>query len=206
MTTNKWANVPSIEIIEKTIANLKANGINAVLANNAHDAKEKALALIPEHAEVMTQTSVTTEHLNLATEINETRRFNSVRKTLMSMNRATQNLEMQKLGAAPVYTVGSVHAVTEDGKVVIASNTGSQLPSYVYGSSHVIWIAGAQKIVKNLDAAMKRIYEYVLPLESERARKAYGVDGSFVSKLLIINREVNPERAHLIIIPEALGF
>jgi hypothetical protein len=86
------------------------------------------------------------------------------------------------------------------------SNTGSQLPAYVYGADKVIFIVGTQKIVKNLDEAMKRVYEYVLPLESERAKKAYGVPGSFISKVLLINREMNPERIHLIFVNEKLGF
>lgn len=205
-TTKNWAIVPSIEIIAKTIANLKANGINAVLAKDANDAKGKVLALIPLQAEVMTQTSVTADTISIATSINESGKYNSVRKQLSTMSREIQGLEMQKLGTAPAYTVGSVHAVTEDGKIVIASNTGSQLPAYAYGSSQVIWIVGAQKIVKDLDQAMQRIYEYVLPLESKRAHKAYGVAGSFVSKILIINREVAPERIHLIFVPEVIGF
>src|SRR3989338_1720853 len=126
-TTKNWAIVPSIEIIAKTIANLKANGINAVLAKDANDAKGKVLALIPLQAEVMTQTSVTADTISIATSINESGKYNSVRKQLSTMSREIQGLEMQKLGTATAYTVGSVHAVTEDGKIVIASNTGSQL-------------------------------------------------------------------------------
>ena len=122
------------------------------------------------------------------------------------MNRETDHREMQRLGAAPEYVIGSVHAVTEDGKVIIASNTGSQLPGYAYSADHVIWVVGAQKIVKNVDEGIKRIYEYVLPLESERAHKAYGVEGSFVSKLLIMNREPNPNRIKIILIKEPAGY
>ncbi len=99
-----------------------------------------------------------------------------------------------------------MHAVTEDGKVLIASNSGSQLPAYAYGSGHVIWVVGAQKIVKNLDEGIKRIYEHSLPLESERARKAYGVPGSAVNKLLIINKEIIPGRITMILTKEKLGF
>jgi hypothetical protein len=122
------------------------------------------------------------------------------------MNRSTQSLEMQKLGAAPEWTIGSVHAITEDGQVVIASNTGSQLAAYAYGSPHVILVVGAQKIVNNLDDAMKRIYEYVLPLESERLRKAIGAPRSNVSKLLIINKEITVGRLTVIFVEEKLGF
>ena len=97
-----------------------------------------------------------------------------------------------------------MHAVTEDGKVIIASATGSQLPAYAYGSSHVIWVVGSQKIVKDLDEGMKRVYEYVLPLENERAKKAYG--GSSINKLLIFNKEGTAGRITMIIVKEKLGF
>jgi len=72
---------------------------------------------------------------------------------------------------------------------------------------HVIWVVGTQKIVKNVDEGMKRIYEYVLPLESVRLNKAYNIStGSFVSKLLILNREIVPGRITIILVKEKLGF
>ena len=121
------------------------------------------------------------------------------------MDQKIQGAEMKKLGAAPEWAIGSVHAVTEDGKVVVASATGSQLPAYAYGSLHVLWIVGAQKIVKDMNEATKRVYEYVLPLESERAMKAYGM-GSNVNKELIFNKEVTPGRITMIIVKEKIGF
>jgi hypothetical protein len=151
--------------------------------------------------------SVTIDTLGLSKEINETGKYNSVKAKLMKMDRKTQGLEMQKIGAAPEYALGSVHAVTEDGKLLIASNTGSQLPAYAFGASHVIWIVGTQKIVKDEDDGKKRIYEYVLPLESERINKVFNITvGSFVSKLLIINREIRPDRLTVILVKEKLGF
>ena len=103
--------------------------------------------------------------------------------------------------------MGSAQSVTETGQLVFASNTGSQLPAYAYGANHVIWVVGTQKIVPDLDTAMKRIYEYILPKESERANKAYNItSGSFVSKLLIINKEIKLGRAIVILVNEVLGF
>ena len=112
---------------------------------------------------------------------------------------------MQKLGAAPEWVVGSVHAVTEEGAVLIASASGSQLPAYAFGSSHVIWVVGAQKLVKNFDEGIKRLYEYSFPLEDERARKVYGM-GSGVNKILVINKEWMEGRITMIIVKEKLGF
>lgn len=101
--------------------------------------------------------------------------------------------------------MGSVHAVTQDGHILIASNSGSQLPAYAYSAAHVIWVVGTQKIVKNIEEGMKRIYEYCLPLEDARAQKAYGV-GSAVNKLLIVNVEKVPGRITIILVKEKLGF
>lgn len=199
--------LPTQKVIETTISALKANGMEALVVENGQQAKEKILELIPEGEEVMTMTSATLDALGVPQLLNDSGKYKSVRKELMSLNRETQHLQMNKLGSAPAYTVGSVHAVTRDGKVVIASNTGSQLAAYVYGAHHVIWVVGTQKIVANLDEATKRIYDYVLPLESERANKAYNITtGSFVSKLLIINREIRPNRITIILVKEKLGF
>ena len=203
----KWDRLADEKTIENTVAALKANGIDAQVAENRQEAKRKVLELIPESSEAMTMTSVTLDIIGLSEEINKAdSRFRPVRDKLYAMDRNTQVQEMNRLGAAPEFVVGSVHAVTEDGYVLIASNTGSQLPAYSFGALHVIWVVGAQKIVKNTDEGIKRIYEHSLPLESERAKKAYGVPGSAVNKVLIINKEVQPGRIKLILVKEKLGF
>ncbi len=201
-----WNALASNEVITQTIENLKKNGIQATVVENGAEAKDFVTKMIPEGAEVMTMTSVTLDTIGLAGELNESGKYDSVKAKLMKMDRKTQSREMQKMGAAPEWAVGSVHAVTSEGEVVVASNTGSQLPAYAYGSDHVIWVVGIQKIVKNREEAMKRLYEYVLPLESERARKAYGTEGSNVSKMMIFNREVNPARIQVVLVKESLGF
>ncbi len=202
---NKWEQLASDSQIKKAIDALGENGIEALVVDNGKKARDEVLKRIPKGAEVMTMTSMTLDSIGVSAQINESGNYNSVRNKLKLMDRATQGLEMNKLGAAPEYAVGSVHAVTEDGKVLVASNTGSQIPAYVYASPHVIWVVGTQKIVKDKDSGIKRIYEHTLPLESERAQKAYG-RGSNVSKLLIINKEVRPDRITLIFVKEKLGF
>ena len=202
-----WTKLATEESIRKTIAALKKNGINAVVVEEASEAKAKVFEMLPQGAEVMNMTSVTLDTIGIPDEINKSGKYNSVRNKLTSMDRQTQSLEMQKLGAAPEYTVGSIHAVTEDGKALIASNTGSQTSAYVYGSAHVIWVVGVQKIVKDLGEGIKRIYDYVLPLESKRMSKVYNKPiSSFVSKLLIINKEIKEGRLTIILVKENLGF
>src|SRR5689334_21692653 len=105
------------ESIQKTIDALKANGMDAIVVDTGDEAKEKVLSLIPQDAEVFAKTSETTRTIGLAEALDESGSYKSVRKELMSMDRETQGREMQKIGAAPEYIVGSVHAVTEDGHV-----------------------------------------------------------------------------------------
>lgn len=205
----QWDSLANDESLKKTVDALKNNGITAHIVDSAEDAKKKVLDLVPKKAEVMQMTSVTLDTIGITEPINDSGDYVSLRNKLSKLDRTKDHLEMQRIGASPEWTLGSVHAVTEDGKVVIASNTGSQLPAYAYGSSHVIWVVGTQKIVSNLDDAMTRIYDYILPLETKRARKAYNLPDTFdsnVSKLLIVNKEVNPERLTIIFVKEKLGF
>lgn len=203
---DQWNTLTDDATLEKVIAALKASGIEAEVVESAQEAKKRVLALIPKGSEVMTMTSQTLEATGISEGLNTSADFVSVREKLNAANQKDPNRQMKQLGAAPQYCVGSVHAITEDGHCLIASATGSQLPAYVYGSDKVIWVAGTQKIVKNTEEGLKRVYEYVLPLESERAKVAYGVPGSAVNKLLIFNKEIAPGRVRLILVKEKLGF
>ena len=193
---SRFAELATEEQIRRVVKALTVNGFKVEVVENGKEAKKTVLRMIPAGAEVMTMSSVTLETIGLAKEINESGKYDAVRLKLA---------QDKSLGSTPKWVVGSVQVVTEDGKLLMASNSGSQLPAYAYGANKVIWVVGAQKVVKNVDEGVKRIYEYVLPLENERARKAYGV-GSNVSKLLIINKEIRSERVKLILVKEKLGF
>jgi hypothetical protein len=206
---SSWNALPSNEIVEKTAAALKANGFEVVITANAEEAKRKALEWIPAKSEVFTMASATVDSIGLSAALNESGTYDSVRSKLGAMNGATQGREMRKLGAGPDISVGSVHALTQDGKFLVASLTGSQLPAYAYGAGTAIFVVSTKKIVKNLDEAWNRLVEHVVPLESARARKAYGLPESFnsgPSKVLIFNKEVQPGRVKIILMNEDAGF
>ncbi|MBU6389414.1 LUD domain-containing protein [Patescibacteria group bacterium] len=196
----------SEEQINRAVEALTANGFSVEVLPSGEAAKQRVLELLPEQAEVMNMTSVTLETIGVAKEILESGRYDAVRNRFKTLDAKTQASEKRKLGAGPDWALGSVHAVTEDGKVIIASATGSQLPAYLYGAGRVIWVVGTQKIVKDLEEGKKRVYEYVLPLESERARQAYGGAGSSVNKLAIIHKEGSAGRITLLLVKERLGF
>lgn len=201
----RWKTLADKTLLDKTIQALASNGIDAIAVNSTQEAKNRVLELIPEGSKVLTMSSVTLMDTGIADEINSSGKFDSVREKLSALDRKTDGEKMNQMGAAPQWALGSVQAITDKGEVLIASNTGSQLPAYSYAATNVIWVVGTQKIVSNLDEGLKRIYDYVLPLEDERAQKAYGM-GSNVSKMLIVNKEITPNRIKIIFVKEKLGY
>ena len=202
---NEFAQLADNEQIERTAKALEANGIHTLIAENSTDAKRMFFELIPEGAEIFLGASVTLEKLGIKDEVDKSGRFDALRPKMFAMNRETQGREIRKLGGAPDFAAGSVQAVTEDGHVLIASKMGSQLGPYASGAGQVIWVVGAQKIVKNLNEGLRRIEEYSRPLEEVHMQELYKV-GTEVNKILIVNKEVRPGRITMIIVKEQLGF
>jgi hypothetical protein len=201
----EFAKLAVDERIERTSKALEANGIQTLVAEDRAEAKRLFFELIPEGSEVFLGASVTLEQLGIVADVDQSGRFDAVRPRMYAMNRETQGREIRKLISAPDFAAGSVHAVTEDGHVLIASATGSQLGPYASGAGKVVWVVGAQKIVKNLDDGLRRLNEHVVPLEDEHMQQLYKV-GTSVNEMLIVNRATRPGRITMIIVKEELGF
>ena len=202
---NDWNKLADKKTVEEVIENLKPRNINAFFVQTSEEAKHKVLEIIPQGARVLASSSQTLEKIGLSQEIDESGKYISVRKEYMGFDHEKEADKIRISRSTPDYIVGSIHAITKKGEALIASNTGSQLAAYVSGAGKVIWVVGVQKIVENIDEGNKRIYEHVLPLESERLKKVYGVPSN-VSKLLLYNKEVDPTRVTIIFVNEVLGF
>ena len=201
----EFARLASDEQIERTAQALEKNNIKTLIAENAIEAKRMFFELVPEGAEVFLGSSVTLETLGIKDVIDTSGKYAALRPKMFALDRATQGREIRKLGGAPDYAAGSVHELTENGQVLIASNTGSQLGPYSSGAGNVIWVVGAQKLVKDLEEGMRRLNEYTVPLEEVHMQHLYNVHTN-VSKTLIINKEIRPGRITMIIVKEELGF
>lgn len=184
---------------------LEHNGIRAFMVESGDEARRTVATLIPPGAEVFNNTSRTLESIGVADDIERSGRYEPLRLRLFQMDREMQGREMRTLAASPDYVVGSVHAVTEGGSLLIASASGSQLGPIVSGAARVIFVIGGQKIVPDLETGIRRIFEYSLPLEDQRAREAYGFP-SGVNNVLIINHAVAAERISAILVHEVLGY
>jgi hypothetical protein len=191
--------------VVRAAAALEANGITVLRVPNAAEAKRIVLDLIPAGSQVHHGASQSLAASGIAEEIENSGRYESLRPRVFGMDRATQADEIRRLTASPDVMLGSVHAVTETGSLVAASASSSQLGPYASGAGKVILVVGTQKIVPDLEGALRRIDEYAFPLEDARAQAAYGVH-SGVNKVLIINREWIPDRITVVLCDEALGF
>jgi hypothetical protein len=150
--------------VGRTAAALEANGISVLRAANSAEAKQIVLDLIPAGSQVHHGASKSLEDSGSAEEIERSGRYEPLRPRVFSMDRATPADEIRRLTASPDVMLGSVHAVTETGSLVVASASGSQLGPYASGAGKVIFLVGTQKIVSDLEGAMRRIHEYVYPL------------------------------------------
>ena len=203
-TPTRFTELPDDQTLADTVTALEEHGFSVEVVDDLDGAREAVLALIPEGSTVMTNTSVTLEETGIADAINDGGPYDAARNKLLALDFATQLPEMKALGGQPEYALGSVHAITRDGTLVIASASGSQLASYAWGAANVIFVVGAQKLVPTLEAARERINEHSLKLEDARAYAAYG-QNSTVGKILEIHQEM-PGRIHVVLIRQSVGF
>jgi L-lactate utilization protein LutC len=201
----EFAELASDERIDTAARALQSNGVDAVVVPDGQEARRRVLGLLTDGAEVFNNTSRTLEAIGVAEDIERSGIYRPVRLELYQMDREMQAREMRKLAAAPDFVVGSAHALTEQGSLLVASASGSQLGPLASGAGHVILVVGGQKIVADLETGLRRIREYCYPLENERALAAYGVP-SGVNNVLIVNRVLAPGRVTVIVVRERLGF
>jgi LUD domain len=194
----------SRERLEAAAAALREHGFRATVARDRDEARKLILDQIPDGAEVYQSATATLEAIGVTEEIERSGRYDAVRPKLLGLDRETQGDEIRRVGAAPDYMLGSVHAVTEDGSLVVASAGGSQIGPEASGAGRVIFAVGSQKIVPDLETALRRVREYSYPLEDERALKAYGIH-SAINELLIISGDWRA-RISVVLIDEPLGF
>lgn len=203
-TSELYVALPDDETLARTTCGLQERGFSVEVVNGVDEARRAVLARVPEGSSVMTFPSVTLDETGIAQAFEVGGRYESAREQVWALDRETQLREIKAIMLGPEFALGSVHAITHDGTLVLASALGSQLAAHAWGAAHVILVVGAQKLVPDLDAARERIYQHSLKLEDVRAREAYG-QGSRVGKILEIHQE-DPGRIHVVLIRQRIGF
>jgi LUD domain len=192
------------DTLERVAEKLRSHNIETIVVDTANEARAVVLGMIPDGAEFYSGKSKTLEDTGLFANLTESGRYDSLRTQMLAMDRANQGREIRKLIGAPDYMLGSVAALTEDGAMVAASATGSQLGPYAAGGGRVILVVGSQKIVPDLDAAFRRINEVVFPYENEQVRARLGVD-TRLEKVLVMYGEWREGRTTVVLVREPVG-
>lgn len=194
--------------IKKVVEGLKQNGIEPIVVETGKEALEKIKELIPKGASIMNGSSVTLETIGFVDLLKSGNHpWDNLHGKIVQETEREKQRAARKNSLTSDFYLGSVHALTEEGEFIVASNTGSQLPHLVFSSQNLILVVGTQKIVPNIEAAMKRLKEYVVPMEDEHMKQKYGV-GTNLSKILIFRKEVplNQRTIRMILVKEKLGF
>jgi len=197
---------PALEATLQHLAErLRERNMEALIVDDGAAARAVVLERVPKGAEVYTGKSKTLQDAGITDALQAPGEYNALRPIYMKMDRKTQMREIRKLIGAPDYMLGSVQAVTTEGVLLAASATSNQLGPYANTAGKLILVIGSQKIVPDLDAAFKRMREYVLPWEDEQVRKVLP-SGTFVAKILITEREPTPGRTLVILVRQPIGI
>ena len=200
--------IPEQKSIETTQAALLEKKYAVEVVSSAAEALESIKKAIPADASVMNGSSVTLEQIGFVEYLKSNEHsWNNLHATIVAEEDQVQQQKLRQAALHAEYYLGSVHALTETGEMMIASNTGSQLPHLAFTSQNLIIAVGAQKIVPTLDDAFSRLTEYVVPLEEDHMQQKYGV-GTQLNKILIVKNEstMTNRNVQVILVTENLGF
>ena len=204
-----YGTLPAPERVQRTVEAVNGRGIHAELVETKETALERVKTLIPPGCVVMTGSSVTLQQIGFEDIlISGDHPWRNFKADLLAEKNPAKQSAMRKQGTLAEFFLGSVNALAETGELVFASGSGSQLPAYAYTSRNVIWVAGIQKIAPTLEDAIRRVREYVLPLEDQRQKSLGNQSGSRINRLLTIEGEPAYLRRNLslILVNQVLGF
>jgi hypothetical protein len=204
-TPEDFTTPASEENLQRVAEKIRERNIEVVIVDDGNEARCAVMERLPKGAEVHSGKSKTLQDAGIFDAIQEPGQYDALRPRFVKMDRQTQAREIRKLIASPDFMLGSVNAVTKDGVLVAASATASQLGPYSNTAGKVILVVGSQKIVPDLDTALRRIREYVLPWEDAQVRKVVPT-GSFVGKILIVEREWVSGRTTVILVRKPIGI
>jgi hypothetical protein len=203
-----YTQLASPETIEKTAAALKERNVEAIVVANKDEALAKIKELIPANASVMNGSSRTLEQIGFVEYLKSGKHgWNNLHEGILAEKDPAKQGALRKQAVLSEYYLGSVHALSQTGEFLIASNSGSQLPHIVFTSKNLIFVVGAQKVVPSMMEAWDRLETYVVPLEDENMMQKYG-SGTSLNKIVTFRKE-NPKSGRtvrMILVNEKLGF
>ena len=203
-TAERFTTAASEQTLQSVAKALSERNMTPLIVDTPADARRVVLEMIPDGAEVHSGKSKTLEDAGLFSEFQDSGRYDFLRTRMFAMDRATQGREIRKLIAAPDYMVNSAQAITEDGVIVVASASASQIGPLASGAGRVIYVIGSQKIVPDVATAYTRILDHVFPYEDARVLEALGAH-TILARVLLVEREWQADRTTVVLVREPVG-
>jgi len=147
--------------IQELIEKLNQNNISAFYVENKSQALEKVMSMIPEGAVVGFGDSLTLRQTGVVEALeNGDYTFLNPWRSGISVE---ENIELKKRALTSDVFVTGTNALTLDGKIVNVDGHGNRVAAMLFGPSKVIIVVGVNKIVRDLDEALKKIRNKTAP-------------------------------------------
>lgn len=196
------------DTVTKTIDALAAHNFHAEVVASREEALARVKELIPAGASVMNGSSRTLEEIGFVEYLKAGEHgWDNLHEGILKEQDPAEQAKLRRKSTVSDFYLGSAHAVTEEGELFFASNSGSQLPHLAFSSPNVILVVGTHKIVPTLADVEARMQDRILPLEEVNMQQKYGVGTSW-NKTLVLKNE-NPmfgRMVRVIFVEEVLGF
>ena len=203
---NRYEKLMNDNELKEVVGNIEGRGINVILVNTRTEALEKIKKLIPKNSEVYNGGSSTLNEIGFLDYLKTNKHgWINLHEEILREKDPKKQADLRRKSVTSEYFLGSINAIAKTGELVACDATGSRVTAYPFAAKNLILVSGMNKITNSLEDAIKRVREYVYPLENERAKKAYG-SGSTIGKWVIIEREIFKGRTTLILVKEKLGF
>jgi len=154
---------------ERTIQALKKNNFEGLYVSNSKAALEEVMKRIPDGASVGIGGSVTLAQIGLLDAL-KNRKIQFIWPQQQAKSDEERLELFRKCFSTDVF-LSSTNAVTEDGRLYNVDATGNRAGAMFIGPKKTIIVCGVNKIVKDLEAAEKRVREWTAPQNAKRLGK-----------------------------------
>lgn len=199
---------------EVLVKNLQSRHFEAYYCADKEAALSKALELIPKGASVGWGGAMSAQQIGLLDAIN------AGEYQAIDRDKATNPKERdqaQKKALLAEYFITGANALSIDGQMVNIDGNGNRVAAIVYGPDNVIVIAGMNKVVDSLEAAVTRARTVAAPMNKQRFAlqtpcEVTGTcancksDGCICNQILITRNCKPTGRIKVILVGEDLGF
>lgn len=200
--------IVSNQRIEKTKKALEKKGYIVSVVTTKEEALDYIKNTVPENTTVMNGSSTTLDEIGFIDYLKSGKHnWKNLHETVLAEKDQAKQALLRKQTTITDWYLGSAHALTESGELLVASNTGSQIPSIAYNASNLLLVVGAQKIVETMQAGVERLHEVVMPLEDTRMQAAYGMGTTLNMMLWLFGEfQYSGRTRHIVLVKEVLGY